>query len=162
MSDTKYSTGANLAMLIARIVIVGGLIPNGLRKLTNFEQTAAIMAGEKRMHEELVPLFNFPFPEFFLSFSLTFDLLGALLVIIGLKTRPVAAFLFGYCLLAMSIYHWDLSIPGNLHSAIRTVPMFGGLLYIAATGAGGWSLDAWLERRRNQGLMSGASTVSRA
>lgn len=149
-------------MLIARIVIVIGLIPNGLRKISSFEQTAMIMAGEQRMHPEIVPLFNFPLPHLFLVGSITFDILGAVLVIIGLKARVAAGVLTAYCLLAMTIYHWDMSNPQNLHSMIRTIPMFGGLLYIAAVGAGGWSLDAWLKQRRSLAPGSALTGASRA
>ena len=155
MTTIRLSAGANLATLIARCVIVGPLIPNGLRKLANFEQMALAMGGTPQVIggkpfpvPEIEPLITFPLPQLFLAGSVLFDFLAPLLIMLGLRARPAAAFLMVYCLTAMSIYHYDMSTPENLHSAIRTVPMFAGMLYIAAVGAGGWSLDAWLARRR--------------
>lgn len=169
MNEARSSIGLNLTMLIARIVIVFGLLPNGLRKLASFHQTALGMGGDPQMINgrlfpmaEIDPLIDFPLPHFFLACSVTFDILGALLVIFGWRAREAAGVLTVYCLMAMTIYHWDFSIPENLHSAIRTAPMFGGLMYIAAVGAGGWSLDAWLQRRRGLAPASALTSASRA
>lgn len=163
MSQAGSSTGADLAMLVGRIVIVFGLIPNGLRKLANFHLLALGMGGEPQIIDgrrfpmpEIDPLVYFPVPHFFLACSVVFDLLGAALVILGFRTRVVAGVLLVYCLMAMTIYHWDFSIPQNLHSVMRTSPLFGGLLFNAAVGAGGISLDAWLRRRRTPAGMASA------
>ena len=142
-------------MMLGRVIVVLGLIPNGLRKLSSFHQMALGMGGEPQVINgrlfpmaEIDPLIDFPFPHFFLACSVAFDILGAVFVIVGFKTRVAAGALFAYCLMAMSIYHYDFGNPENLHSVIRTAPMFGGLLYIAAVGAGGLSLDAWIGARR--------------
>lgn len=152
MTATKASL-VNLAMLVGRFIIVFGLIPNALRKLSMFSQTAAGMGGTPqiingRPFPGVEPLFYFPFPEFFLAASLTFDMVGAILIIVGFKARPVATFMFLYCLLAMAIYHYNLADPGNVMSLMRSLPMVGGLMFIAAVGAGAWSIDGWLARRR--------------
>lgn len=139
---------ANFAMLFGRFLIVFALIPNGMRKLADFSQTAAGMGGVPQMiggrpFPGVEPLFHFPVPEFFLGCSVLFDIGGAILISIGFFTRPVAAWLCGYCLLAMTIYHHDLANAGNLMSLMRGLPLVGGLLFIAGAGPGGWSIDAW-------------------
>jgi uncharacterized membrane protein YphA (DoxX/SURF4 family) len=155
MSERGTSTPVKLAMLAARVVIVAGLIPNGLRKLAGFEQLALAMGGQPQIiggrpfpPAEIEPLVHFPVPQFFLAGSIVLDLLGALLVIVGFRARAAAGVLVAYCLTAMTIYHYDFTVAENLHSVIRTAPMFGGLLYVAAVGAGDWSIDHWLRQRR--------------
>lgn len=150
----QYASGlANLAMLVGRFIIVFGLIPNGMRKLEHFAQTAAAMGGtpqiiDGRPFPGVEPLIMFPFPQFFLAFSVCFDIGGAILIILGLASRQVAVVLFCYCLLAMTIYHHDLANAENVMSLMRGLPLVGGLIYIAGAGAGGWSLDAWRHKAR--------------
>lgn len=146
---------ANAAMLIGRVIVVFGLIPNGLRKLGDFNQLAAGMGGTPqviggRPFPGLEPLIYFPFPEAFLAGSMLFDIAGSLLVIIGLRTRAAAGVLAGYCLLAMTIYHYDFSDAENLRSVMRSLPLVGGLILIAGSGAGAWSIDGWRDRRAHR------------
>jgi putative oxidoreductase len=152
---------ADLATLIGRFIIVFALIPNGLRKISDFATLAAGMGGEQVFvgghpfpgNARLL----FPFPSFFLTCSIVFDILGGLLVIIGLKARPVAAGLAFYCLFAISIYHSDFADAENVKALLRNMPLVGGLLFIAGAGPGGWSVDAWLGRRGPTGPAVAAS-----
>lgn len=142
-------------MLLARVLIVLSLIPNGIRKIASFEQTAAMMGGappttiDGRLFPAQEPLFYFPFPEVFLAFSLSFDIVGALLVIVGFWLRPAAGFLAVYCVLAMSIYHSDITGGQDVMAILRNLPLVGGLLLLACTGGGSLSLDASLRYRRS-------------
>ncbi len=144
----------NLALLLGRIMIVIGLLPNGLRKVVAFDMTAAMMGGappvliEGRLFPAGPPLFYFPFPELFLAFAASFDILGSLLLIFGLRTRSVAAFLAGYCILAITIYHGNIGGPEDVRAILRNLPLVGALLLLASTGAGQWSIDGWLRNRR--------------
>jgi putative oxidoreductase len=152
VSNSRYTHLASLAMLLGRFIIIFGLIPNGMRKLADFSQTAAGIGGipqliDGRPFPAVEPLFYFPFPQFFLGCSVLFDMGGAVLIILGLFTRPVAAWMCFYCLLAMTIFHHDLAVSGNVMSLMRGLPLVGGLLFIAGAGAGAWSLDAWRGRR---------------
>src|SRR6185312_4003187 len=71
-----------------------------------------------------------------------FELIGGALLVIGLFTRPVAFILSGMTAVAYFYAH----APQNFFPALNggeTVILFCfGLLYIAAAGAGPWSLDA--------------------
>lgn len=143
---------SNAAMLAGRLLVVLALFPNGLRKIETFAQTAAGMGGAQQLiagrpFPDQTPLIHIPVPELFLSVSVALDLLGALLIVIGLKTRPVAAALAGYVALAMTIYHSDIRHTQDVMHLLRNLPFLGGLLLIAAAGGGGWSLDGYLARR---------------
>lgn len=143
--------GGNLAAFAGRLIIVGPLLPNGIGKIGDFKAMAAGMGGVPTiLHGHPFPgnprLF-FPVPEFFLTCSILFDLVGAALIICGLFARPVAAWLAFYCLLAIWIYHSDVGDAENLRALLRNIPLVGGLLVIAGLGAGGWSIDAARARR---------------
>lgn len=137
---------ADWAMLLGRVMVVLALLPNGARKITTFAQTAAGMGGVPQMiggrpFPDQQPLFVFPAPELFLGASVLFDILGAVLIILGWRTRTVAACLAGYVLIAMTVFHSDLRHAQDLMQILRNLPFLGGLLLLAAAGAGRWSLD---------------------
>jgi len=140
-------------MALARIMIVAGLIPNGIRKITTFDTVSAMMGGappvmvDGRLFPAQEPLFYFPFPEFFLGCAIIFDILGAVLVIAGYKTRIAAAFMVAYIVLAMSVYHSEITGPQDVIAILRNLPLVGGLIVIAAVGAGRWSIDNYVTTR---------------
>ncbi len=145
---------AAAAHLLGRVLIVFALLPNGLRKIATFNLTAAMMGGappqmiDGRMFPPQPPLLTFPMPEVFLAASLTLDLVGALLVIVGWRTRAVSAILAVYCITAMVIFHGHITNSDEVRQILRNLPLVGGLLVLAAAGAGAWSVDGWLARRR--------------
>jgi putative oxidoreductase len=73
---------------------------------------------------------------------------GGLLILVGLFTRPMAFLLSGQ----MAVAYWWIHAPASLY------PLKNGgeaamiycfvFLYLAAAGAGPWSLDALLKRPR--------------
>ena len=149
---TEDDAAANAALLIGRVLMVIGLLPNGVRKIATFAQTAAGMGGEKQMiggrpFPDQMPLLTFPVPEFFLGCSVLFDLAGALLIIVGAKTRAVSLFMAGYVLIAMAIFHSDIRNEMDLMHLIRNLPLLAGLMILSASGAGWWSIDGVAARR---------------
>lgn len=150
------SVASAAAHLLGRVLIVFALLPNGLRKIATFGMTAGMMGGappqmiDGRMFPPQPPLVTFPAPEAFLAASLTLDIVGALLVIAGWRTRAVAALLAGYGLLAMVIFHGHITSGEDMRQIMRNLPLVGGLLVLAAAGAGAWSIDGWLARRRGK------------
>ena len=79
-----------------------------------------------------------------------FELVGGVLLIAGLLTRPVAAALAVEMLAAFGMAHlpkggWPIQNGGEL-------PLLFALafVFLAGHGAGAYSLDAWLTRRRSR------------
>lgn len=145
---------ADAALLVGRMLMVLALFPNGLRKIATFAQTAAGMGGTPqviggRPFPDQTPLVYFPAPEVFLGASVVFDLLGTVLIVMGLRTRAVATLLAGYVIVAMSIYHSDIRHAQDLIQVLRNLPFVGGLLILAGVGGGFWSLDGLSARRRS-------------
>lgn len=74
------------------------------------------------------------------------ELVGGLLLLVGLFTRPVAFLLSGLMAFAYFIAHaprgfWPIVNGGELAALYCFV-----FLYLAAAGGGSWSVDRWVRR----------------
>jgi putative oxidoreductase len=76
------------------------------------------------------------------------ELGGGLAILFGLFTRPVAVVLAVWCVATALIAHSNIADRAQEIQFFKNMGMTGGFLYIAAFGAGVWSLDAWRSRRR--------------
>ena len=76
------------------------------------------------------------------------ELLGGIAIMLGLGTRPVAFILSGM----MAVAYWQFHAPNGAwpleNQGVPAVLFCFLFLYMAARGAGDWSLDALLRRRR--------------
>jgi len=77
---------------------------------------------------------------------------GALLLILGWQTRLAAWALAGFTLLAALFFHTDFGNQMQLIMFMKNLAIAGGLLVVAANGAGAFSLDA---RRGAGGRLAG-------
>jgi putative oxidoreductase len=74
------------------------------------------------------------------------ELGGGVLLLLGLATRWVALALAVFCLFTAFVFH-GFGDMANQINAMKNIAMTGGFLYVAAYGAGEWSIDALLRRR---------------
>ena len=94
-------------------------------------------------------LFDFPASRFhpplfsLLGAAGIIELVGAVLLILGLFTRPVAFILSGEMAVAYFIGHAPNSFFPILNFGEGAILFCFIYLYIAAAGAGPWSLDHW-------------------
>ncbi len=76
------------------------------------------------------------------------ELVGGLLIMLGLLTRPVAFVLSG----EMAVAYWQFHAPNGawpiLNHGQPAVLFCFIFLYMAAQGGGDWSLDALIRRKR--------------
>ena len=76
------------------------------------------------------------------------ELGGGILIILGLFTRPVAFILSGM----MAVAYWQFHAPQSPWPAVNqgmpAILFCFIFLYMAAKGAGDWSFDAFVRRRR--------------
>jgi putative oxidoreductase len=80
------------------------------------------------------------------------DLIGGLLLVIGLQTRAAAVVLSIFVLLTLYFAHsfWTMDGPAraaNQAHFYKNLAVIGGLLLILNFGAGAYSLDGWLKRK---------------
>jgi putative oxidoreductase len=90
-----------------------------------------------------------PLPELGYALAVIVELGGGLLLLAGLMTRWAALVLAVFCLVTAFVFHGFGDMNSSIH-AMKNIAMTGGFLYVAAFGAGEWSLDALLSRRRGR------------
>nr|WP_282571762.1 DoxX family protein [Roseomonas acroporae] len=96
------------------------------------------------------PARAFPAPEMFslLWFAAILEIVGGVLILIGLYTRPVAFILSGQ----MAVAYWTAHGPRSFFPALNggdAAILFCFLfLYMAVVGGGSWSLDSKRARDR--------------
>jgi putative oxidoreductase len=127
----------NLATLIGRILMSLLFILGGWGKLTGAAATQALFVK-----------LNLPMPEAAWLLAVVVELGGGLAILFGLLTRPVALICAIWCVATALIAHTNFADRIQEINFFKNMGMTGGFLYIAAFGAGAWSLDALLGRRR--------------
>lgn len=108
-----------------------------------------IMSGLLFMQHGLMKLFSFPGPFMrpvvtgeLIWFAAILELVGGALLVLGLFTRPVAIIASGLMAFAYFMGHAGKSFYPILNGGNLAVLYCFVFLYIAAAGAGPWSMDA--------------------
>jgi putative oxidoreductase len=76
------------------------------------------------------------------------EIIGGALILIGLFTRPVSFLLAGEMAVAYFQFHQPMGLWPNTNMGIPAVLLCFIFLYLMFAGAGVWSVDAMLARRR--------------
>jgi putative oxidoreductase len=121
--------------LIARILIASLFLVIGVRKAMAFAGTAGYFAK-----------LGFPMPEAMTVIAILIEVGGAILLIIGWKTRWVAWILSLFVLIAAFSAHrfWEVDasqMSDQLTQFLKNLAIVGGLLMLAAHGPGRTSAD---------------------
>ncbi len=116
--------------LLARAMLAYIFIVEGLGKIAGYAGVAEYMQAHG-VDGRLLPL------------VILTELGGGLLILFGLKTRWVAIWLCGFCLLTALFFHTGSDQAIELQ---KNVAIAGGFLTLAILGAGAWSLDGWRGR----------------
>ncbi len=137
MSTTHTSTTAQNALNLAgRVLLAALFLPAGISKLTGFEGTVGYIASV-----------GLPLPAVGAVLALLVEIVGSLALIAGFGTRIAALVLALFTLVASFFFHAFWAVPADQAFMVqllffKNVAVVGGLLALAANGAGGWSLDA--------------------
>jgi putative oxidoreductase len=89
-------------------------------------------------------------PGALLPLVIALELGGGLAVLFGLFTRCVAIALAIFSVVSAAIFHAHFDDPAQTVNFWKNVSMAGGFLVLAAHGAGAFSVDAMLARRRGR------------
>ena len=125
----------NPLALIGRLLMALLFLPAGIMKIGGFAGTAAFIASK-----------GLPLPEVGAVIAIVVEVGGALALIAGFGTRVAALVLAVFTLVATVVFHnfWGAAPDQAFVQQLmfyKNIAVVGGLLVLAAHGAGGWSLD---------------------
>jgi len=133
--ESSESAGfGQLFELGGRILLAALFLFAGVSKIAGYGATAAYMA-------------SMGVPSALLPLVIATEVGGSLAIIAGWHTRAAAFLLAGFSVLAAAIFHNDFGNQMQLILFLSDVAVAGGLLTLAANGAGPLSLD----HRRGRG-----------
>jgi putative oxidoreductase len=117
--------------IIARSLIGVPFLITGIGKITAPTAYLAYIASV-----------GLPAPPLCYAIAIAVEIGGGLLLILGLQTRLIAAGLAAFTIVAALVFHTGFADQNQLFHFLKNVVMAGGLLQVAAFGAGRFSLDA--------------------
>lgn len=127
----------NPALLVGRILASIIFIMGGYGK-------AMAMAGTVGYLTKL----GIPLPAIAYYGVVAIELGGGILLLLGLQTRIVALVLALFCIATALLAHADFAVQAQQINFMKNLAMAGGYLAFVAAGAGIYSLDAMIGRKR--------------
>ena len=126
---------------VGRLMIGLPFALSGLVKLAGYGATTAMISAA-----------GLPLSPLAFAVAVVVELGGGLLLIAGYRARVVAAVLAVFSLVTAVFFHSDFADQNQMIHFLKNVMMAGGLLQIAAFGAGALSLDNRREPTGNVAL----------
>ena len=129
-------SGNPVVPLIGRILIAALFLVAGFGKIMGFAGTAGYMAKV-----------GFPVPEVMTAIAIVIEAGGAILLIVGWKTRWVAWGLAIFTVIATLAAHrfWEIPDAAQMMNQrihfLKNLAIIGGLLFVATFGPGSISVD---------------------
>lgn len=122
--------------LAGRLLVALLFLPAGIGKLTGFAGTVGYISSV-----------GLPMPQLGAVVALVVEIVGGLALIAGYGTRLAAIVLAAFTLVASFFFHAYWAVPADQQLIpqllfYKNMAVVGGLLTIAAWGAGAWSVDA--------------------
>lgn len=136
MSNTTQNPAQASLSLIGRLLLALLFLPAGFGKLTGFAGTVGYIASV-----------GLPLPQVGAVLAIAVEILGGIALIVGFQTRLASLALAAFTLVATYFFHAYWAAPAEQQFVqqlmfFKNIAVVGGLLTLAAWGAGRWSLDA--------------------
>lgn len=135
MRYSLFEGQRDIIILLARVLLMILFILSGWSKLTGFEGTVNYMSS-----------LDAPAPMLAAAIAVIMEFAVGILLILGFYTRPLA-FLFALFVLGTALIghpFWNMVDPersANMTQFLKNMSIVGGLLLLAVSGAGRFSLD---------------------
>ncbi|MES2183201.1 MAG: DoxX family protein [Pseudomonadota bacterium] len=120
----------NPCSLIGRALLALLFIPAGIGKLWGFSGTMGYIASK-----------GVPLPGVAAAMAIAIELGLGLFLLVGFQARWAALAMALFTLVVSFIFHPYWADPSQYHSFFKNIAVVGGLLTVAAWGAGAWSVD---------------------
>jgi putative oxidoreductase len=122
--------------LIGRLLLALLFLPAGISKIGGFAGTVGYIASK-----------GLPLPQVGAGLAIVIEIGAALALIVGWQTRWAAVLLAVFTLAATIFFHnfWAMPAEQVMMQQLmfyKNIAVIGGLLTLAAWGAGAWSVDA--------------------
>lgn len=126
----------NPLTLIGRLLLALLFLPAGISKIAGFAGTVGYIGSK-----------GLPMPALGAVIAIMVEVGGSLALISGFGTRFAALALAAFTLVATFFFHnfWGVPVDQAMMQQLmfyKNIAVVGGLLLLAAHGAGAWSLDA--------------------
>jgi putative oxidoreductase len=124
---------ATLAPLLGRLLLSGIFFYSGYFKFAATGRAASSIAGH-----------GVPFATAGAYAAGTFELVVAVLIALGLKTRAAALAALAYLVVVTWIFHWHPAVRGDhnqMLQLLKNAGIAGGMLLLASHGPGTASVD---------------------
>ena len=125
----------NPLSLVGRLLMALLFLPAGISKIAGFAGTVGYIASK-----------GVPLPEVAAIIAIIVEVAGGIALILGFKTRWAALALAAFTLVATVMFHNYWAMPAEQQMMqqlmfMKNIAVVGGLLTLAAWGAGAWSVD---------------------
>ena len=125
----------NPLALAGRLLLATLLLRAGISRVADFAQTV-----------DYISSMDLPLPNAAAALALVVELVGGVALVAGYGTRVVAVVLAMFMLVASFFFHKYWALPADQQMIqqlmfMKNVAVVGGLLTLAAWGAGVWSMD---------------------
>ena len=135
MNATRYLP------FVGRLMIGLPFAMSGLGKLAAYGATTG-----------MIQAVGLPVPPLAFAVAIAVELGGGLLLLAGYRVRVVAIAMAVFCLATAVSFHSNFADQNQMIHFLKNVMITGGLLQIAAFGAGAISIDGRRDKSRDAGL----------
>jgi putative oxidoreductase len=129
MKSTSADSYYTLA-LIGRILMAIIFLISGLGKVAAPSATIGYITS-----------LGLPAPTLGYIASMVLEVAGGVLMVVGYRTRMIAALLAVYSIITALIFHHAFGDQNQMFHFLKNVAMAGGLIQVVAFGAGAYSFD---------------------
>lgn len=133
--DRQLTQLSDTVAVVGRLLLAAIFLLSGFSKLTNPAGTIGYIASA-----------DLPLPEVAYAGAVFVEVVLASALVVGYRTRLVAAAIAGFTLVTAFAFHFNLGDQNQFIHFFKNITITGGLLQVIALGGGKFSLDS---RRAN-------------
>jgi putative oxidoreductase len=122
--------------LAGRLLLALLFLPAGVGKLTGFAGTVGYISSV-----------GLPMPQVAAAIAVAVEIVGGAALVFGYRTRVAALVLAAFTVVASVLFHAYWALPADQQMIpqllfMKNIAVVGGLLILAAFGAGAWGMDS--------------------